>query len=186
MGNGSDEYVFDEPIRITAPFLAARGLTSKLPYSSYNGGKAFGHDDYTLGLKNYADLLVSQEGKGNIIRVDASSFYIQDYFPGKQNMKTHSSMNHLLGGMNILLLAYQELGDPAYLQTAEAIQSALDKDVNKRLRPDGDIWYKISPDRTFVGRDYVHLTLEDLIHSYELWSAIYSVENGKSREVDGN
>ncbi|MCG7344270.1 S-layer homology domain-containing protein [Sporosarcina sp. ACRSL] len=156
---------------ITAPFVDTR-FNEQIALFLYNGGKAFGHDDYTLGLKNYADLLVSQESKGNIIRVDASSFYIQDYFPGKQNVKTHSSMNHLLGGMNILLLAYKELGDPAYLRTAEAIQSALDKDVNKWIRPDGDIWYKISPDHTFVGRDYVHLTLEDLIHSYELWSEI--------------
>ena len=54
----------------------------------------------------------------------------------------------------------------------KAIQSALDKDVNKWIRPNGDIWYKISPDHTFVGEDYVHLTLEDLIHSYELWSEI--------------
>jgi hypothetical protein len=156
---------------ITAPFVDTR-FNEQIALFLYNGGKAFGHDDYTVGLKNYANLLVSQKGKGNIIKVDANSFYIQDYFPAKQNVKTHSSMNHLLGGMNILLLAYKELGDPVYLQTAESIQSALEKDVNKWVRPNGDIWYKISPDRTFVGEDYVHLTLEDLIHSYEMWSDI--------------
>ena len=48
-----------------------------------------------------------------------------------------------------------------------SIQSAIDKDKNKWIRPDGDIWYKISPEHEFVGRDYVHLTLEDLINSYE-------------------
>ena len=64
------------------------------------------------------DLLVSQKEKGNIIKVDNESYYISDYFPSAQKVKTHTSMNHLLGGMNILLLAYQELNDPAYLQTA--------------------------------------------------------------------
>ena len=138
----------------------------------YNGGKAFEHKDYNVGLKNYANLLVSQKEKGNIIKVDNESYYISDYFPGAQKVKTHTSMNHALGGMNILLLAYQELNDPAYLATATSIQTAIVKEKNKWIRPDGDIWYKISPEREFSGRDYVHLTLEDLINSYELWSAI--------------
>lgn len=156
---------------ITAPFVDTR-FNEQIALFLYNGGKAFGHDDYNLGLKNYADLLVSQKGKGNIIKVNASAFYIQDYFPSKQNVKTHTSMNHLLGGMNILLLAYKEMGDPVYLETAESLLAAIETDANKWIRPDGDIWYKVSPDHTFVGRDYVHLTLEDLIHSYEMWDEI--------------
>ncbi|MFS0575625.1 S-layer homology domain-containing protein [Sporosarcina sp. 179-K 3D1 HS] len=156
---------------ITAPFVDTR-FNEQIALFLYNGGKAFGHSDYNVGLKNYADLLVSQKAKGNIISVDKDSYYISDYFPVKQKVKTHTSMNHLLGGMNILLLAYQEFGDPVYLQTATSIQSAVVKDEKKWIRPDGDIWYKVDPDHTFVGRDYTHLTLEDLIHSYEMWSAI--------------
>ena len=90
----------------------------------YNGGKAFEHTDYNVGLKNYANLLVSQKEKGNIIKVDNESYYISDYFPSAQKVKTHTSMNHALGGMNILLLAYQELNDPAYLATATSIQDS--------------------------------------------------------------
>ena len=153
---------------ITAPFVDTR-FNEQIALFLYNGGKAFGHDDYNLGLTNYADLLVSQQSKGNIIKVSPSAYYIQDYFPSKQNVKTHSSMNHLLGGMNILLLAYKETGKPAYLETAESLQKALEIDADKWIRKNGDIWYKISPDHTFVGEDYIHLTLEDLIHSYELW-----------------
>ncbi|MEK3935589.1 S-layer homology domain-containing protein [Sporosarcina sp. FSL W7-1349] len=155
----------------TAPFVDTR-FNEQIALFLYNGGKAFGHSDYNVGLKNYADLLVSQKGKGNIISVDKDSYYISDYFPTKQKIRTHTSMNHLLGGMNILLLAYEEFGDPVYLQTATSIQSAIVKDEKKWIRPDGDIWYKVDPDHTFVGRDYTHLTLEDLIHSYEKWAAI--------------
>lgn len=156
---------------ITAPFVDTR-FNEQIALFLYNGGKAFGHADYNLGLKNYADLLASQKDKGNIIKVDATSYYVQDYFPTKQKVNTHTSMNHLLGGMNILLLAYEEFGDEKYLKTANAQFSAIEKDVNRWIRPDGDIWYKTSPDRTFVGRDYTHLTLEDLIHSYEMWTNI--------------
>lgn len=156
---------------ITAPFVDTR-FNEQIALYMYNGGKALGHTDYNVGLKNYADLLVSQKTKGNILKVDNASYYISDYFPSAQKVKTHTSMNHALGGMNILLLAYQEFKDPAYLNTAYSIQSAIEKDKNKWIRPDGDIWYKVSPEYEFIGRDYVHLTLEDLIHSYENWSAI--------------
>lgn len=74
--------------------------------------------------------------------------------------------------MNILLTAYNEFGDVKYLTTATSIQTAINKDKNLWIRPDHDIWYKVSPKREFVGRDYNHLTLEDLINSYTLWQDI--------------
>ncbi|MER2089022.1 MAG: S-layer homology domain-containing protein [Sporosarcina sp.] len=156
---------------ITAPFVDTR-FNEQIALFMYNGGKAFNHKDYNVALKNYADLLVSQKAKGNTINVDNKSYYISDYFPSAQKVTTHSSMNHLLGGMNVLLLAYQEFKSPAYLAAATSIQSALEKEKNKWIRPDGDIWYKISLERKFSGRDYVHLTLEDLINSYEKWSVV--------------
>ncbi|MEK5039808.1 S-layer homology domain-containing protein [Sporosarcina sp. FSL K6-3457] len=156
---------------MTAPFVDTR-FNEQIALFLYNSGKVFNHTDYNVGLKNYANLLVSQKEKGNIIQVDSESYYISDYFPLAQEVKTHTSMNHLLGGMNILLKAYQEFNDPVYLNTAISIQTAIEKDKAKWIRPDGDIWYKISPEYEFIGRDYVHLTLEDLINAYELWSEI--------------
>lgn len=156
---------------MTAPFVDTR-FNEQIALFLYNSGKAFNHSDYNVGLKNYANLLVDQKKKGNVVQVDSESYYIPDYFPLAQNVKTHTSMNHVLGGMNILLRAYQEFNDPAYLNTAISIQTAIEKDKAKWIRPDGDIWYKISPEYEFIGRDYVHLTLEDLIHAYELWAVI--------------
>ncbi|WP_318618238.1 S-layer homology domain-containing protein [Sporosarcina sp. YIM B06819] len=156
---------------MTAPFVDTR-FNEQIALFLYNSGKVFNHTDYNVGLKNYANLLVSQKEKGNIVQVDSESYYISDYFPLAQKVKTHTSMNHLLGGMNILLKAYQEFNDPVYLNTAISIQTAIEKDKAKWIRPDGDIWYKISPEYQFIGRDYIHLTLEDLINSYEMWSQI--------------
>lgn len=155
----------------TAPFVDTR-FNEQIALFLYNGGKAFGHKDYNEGLKNYANLLVEQHRTGNVTALTKSAYYIPDYFPARQKVRTHTSMNHLLGGMNILLLAYQEFKDPVYLQTASAIQKAIELDEKKWIRADGDIWYKRDPNGQFAGRDYEHLTLEDLIHSYEMWAEV--------------
>ncbi|WP_153722079.1 S-layer homology domain-containing protein [Sporosarcina cascadiensis] len=155
----------------TAPFVDTR-FNEQIALFLYNGGKAFGHKDYNEGLRNYANLLVQQHKNGNVSALTKSAYYIPDYFPAKQQVRTHTSMNHLLGGMNILLMAYQEFKDPVYLQNAAAIEKAITLEEKKWIRSDGDIWYKRAPDGSFAGRDYTHLTLEDLIHSYEKWSEV--------------
>ncbi len=153
---------------ITAPFIDTR-FNEQIALFYYNSGKEFDIPDYKEPLRNYANLLVSRKDENQIIKVDDESYYISDYFPVVQDVTTHASMNHVLGGMNILLLAYNEFGDKQYLETARAIQRAIEKQQDQWIRDNGDIWYKISPDLTFVGDDYVHLTLEDLINSYKLW-----------------
>lgn len=162
---------------ITAPFVDTR-FNEQIALFQYNGGEAFNHTDYNEGLRNYANLLVQQHRKGNVSKLSSTAYYIPDYFPEKQQVHTHTSMNHLLGGMNILLLAYKEFKDPVYLENAGAIEKAIRTEEKKWTRADGDIWYKRAPDGVFSGRDYVHLTLEDLIKSYEMWS---SVDQGRAK-----
>ncbi|RTQ96075.1 S-layer homology domain-containing protein [Lysinibacillus telephonicus] len=156
---------------ITAPFIDTR-FNEQIALFYYNSGELFNIPNYKEPLRNYADLLVSRKEEGHIIQVDNNSYYISDYFPVNQKVTTHSSMNHVLGGMNILLMAYLEFGDEKYLETARAIQTAIERDQDKWIRDNGDIWYKISPEYEFVGDDYKHLTLEDLIQSYKLWSQV--------------
>ena len=156
---------------ITAPFIDTR-FNEQIALFLFNSGKEFNDLNYQSPLRNYADLLISQESKGNIIPVDQDSYYIADYFPLVQKVTTHSSMNHVLGVINLLLTAYEEFGDEKYLSTATKIQTAIEKEKDLWLRPDGDIWYKVSTEKEFVGRDYSHLTLEDLINSYKLWNRI--------------
>lgn len=155
----------------TAPFIDTR-FNEQIALFLYRGGNVLGHQEYNEGLRNYADLLVSQKERGNVSALSSDAYYIPDYFPTEQNVHTHTSMNHLLGGMNILLMAYQEFGESVYLETASAIENAIQLEENDWIRDDGDIWYKRAPDGDFVGRDYTHLTLEDLIYSYENWLAV--------------
>ncbi|NYF25452.1 S-layer homology domain-containing protein [Sporosarcina sp. JAI121] len=156
---------------ITAPFIDTR-FNEQIALFYYNSGADFGVENAKEPLRNYADLLVSQKSKGNIIPVNDKSFYISDYFPIAQEVTTHASMNHVLGGMNILLMAYNEFDDQKYIDTARAIQTAIAADKEDWLRDSGDIWYRISPLRDYKGDDYKHLTLEDLINSYKLWRDI--------------
>src|SRR6185312_15050958 len=104
--------------------------------------------------------------------VATGSYYIADYFPIGQEVTTHASMNHVLGGMNILLMAYNEFNDEKYLEAARAIQTAIAAQKNDWIRENGDIWYRISAKHEYKGDDYKHLTLEDLINSYKLWQEI--------------
>ncbi|GKV65411.1 MULTISPECIES: S-layer homology domain-containing protein [unclassified Sporosarcina] len=156
---------------IHAPFVDTR-FNEQIALFYYNIGNEFDIPEANEPLRNYADLLVSQEDKGNIIPVKKYAYYIADYFPINQEVTTHASMNHALGGMNILLMAYQEFKDPRYLQTARRIQQAIAYQKENWIRDNGDIWYRISPDLTFKGEDYKHLTLEDLINAYQLWQQI--------------
>ncbi|WP_107840851.1 S-layer homology domain-containing protein [Metasolibacillus meyeri] len=156
---------------IHAPFIDTR-FNEQIALFYYNSGAEFDIPNYREPLRNYADLIISQRTNNNVIRVSRDAYYIPDYFPVKQNVTTHTSMNHLLGGMNILLLAYNEFGDAKYLEAATAVQKALATEKNKWIRDNGDIWYRVNKEGQFAGTDYQHLTLEDLIHSYRLWKDI--------------
>lgn len=158
---------------IHAPFIDTR-FNEQIALFYYNTGGELSIPFYREALRNYANLLVTQRRNGNTIRLAHDAYYIADYFPVKQRAKTHTSMNHALGGMNVLLTAYKEFGNEQYLQTARHIQNAITRQKNSWIRSNGDIWYRISPDLEFKGEDYKHLTLEDLIDSYQLWRDIDS------------
>lgn len=154
---------------ITAPFVDTR-FNEQIALFYLRGGKEAGVKNYRTPLKNYADQLVEQVNKGNVIRVNSNAYYLPDYHPVKQKVKTHSSMNHMLGGIAILLHAYEEFGTQSYLNVARAQMNAIAAHKSKWIRSNNDIWYKIDPKQKFIGTDYVHLTLEDLTYVYYLWS----------------
>lgn len=129
--------------------------------------------EITTALTNYADLLVSQTEAGQVVDVGENAYLISDYFTFHQEVnKTHSSLNHVLGGMNLLLETYLKTGDEKYLTTATYIQNGINELGDKWLNEKGDTWYQINPDYTFQGEDYTLLTLTDLLTSLDLWKEI--------------
>ena len=156
---------------MTAPFIDTR-FNEQIALFYLNAGELFNIEDYKEPLRNYADLLVSRKEAGHVIEVAEDAYYISDYFPVEQEITTHASMNHILGGLNVLLLAYEHLKDDKYLQTANAIYKAIELEKHLWLRDTGDIWYRVNPKKEFAGDDYKHLTLEDLINTYSFYSRI--------------
>jgi hypothetical protein len=95
---------------------------------------------------------------------------ISDYYkPGSK--QTHSSLNHALGGMRFLIVAYEQTRDEKYLKPMREFKAGIENLYPKWIRTDngrkGDFWYQVNPDLTFAGNDYELLTLLDLLLNQE-------------------
>lgn len=155
----------------TAPYIDTRH-NENIALFLTRTGRILNIPELEQFLFNYGDYLVNQVQKDNTIHV--SEYYlIADYFsPYAKMNKTHSSLNHILGGMNILLECYEQNGDRKYLEAATSIRFALETIGDKWIRDSGDLWYQINPDLTFSGNDYELLTLIDLLTAQNKWEGV--------------
>ncbi|RLQ96834.1 hypothetical protein [Falsibacillus albus] len=119
-------------------------------------------------IQQYADYLIQQVKKGNTIPVD-NGYLIRDYYSPyvKVENHTHASLNHELGGLNMLLRAYRNTNDQKYYETAMNILGAIDDLGSDWIRDNGDLWYQVNNDHEFTGGDYEQLTLIDLLNTQE-------------------
>lgn len=121
---------------------------------------------------HYGDYLLEQIQIGNVIQV-GEGLLISDYFsPYDQNQKTHASLNHVLGGANLLLECYAQTNNQKYLDGAIMIRKGIEFLGEDLLRESGDLWYQVNPDLTFGGNDYEQLTLVDLLNHQSKWESI--------------
>lgn len=111
----------------------------------------------------YADFLVKQKEIGNIIQITPNSYLIADYYSPQSKVTTHASLNHALGEMRFLLRTYKQTDNPAYLQTAQALQTGIESLYPGWVRDNNDLWYHIDAEKEFGGTDYAWLTLMDLL-----------------------
>ncbi|WP_337017447.1 hypothetical protein [Oceanobacillus massiliensis] len=125
-------------------------------------------------LLNYADFLVKQKELNNILAVpDSNGYFIADYYDSSKNArKTHTSLNHVLGEMNLLLQVYRKTDDEKYLEVANAIKSAVKMTEDDWIREDHDLWYEVSTNFEYSGRDYELRTLIDLLDAEILYNKL--------------
>lgn len=125
----------------------------------------------SLYVPVYADYLLSRIDDGEIIETD-EGYLIVDYFDeDPETPITHASLNHELGGLKILLTAYDNTGDEKYMTAAESVISGIEsfgKADGGWIRDNGDLWYQARPDGDFSGDDYPQLTLVDLLETQQL------------------
>jgi hypothetical protein len=94
-----------------------------------------------------------------------------------QGRITHVSLNHAITEMSALYDYYLLCGDEEALNMARSIRGAVE-DMHKRfVKPDGDLWYGMTPDYTFVLQDYRELTLNDLIEAQGIIRQVEGEEN---------
>ncbi|WP_404356536.1 hypothetical protein LG291_23425 [Cytobacillus firmus] len=156
---------------LTAPYIDTR-------HNEFIGlylakiGEELGSSELMKARLHYADYLLGQIKEGNVIKVD-DGLLIADYFsPYDQKQKTHASMNHVLGGANLLLDCYEQSGEEKYLEAAKKIRQAIENLGTAWIRENGDLWYQVNPDLTFAGNDYEQLTVVDLLKHQRNWESI--------------
>lgn len=122
----------------------------------------------------YADFLVKQEELDNVIPVpNSEGYFISDYYdPSEKAKKTHTSLNHVLGEMNFLLQVYIDTQDEKYFEVAQKILNAVKATEDDWIREDSDLWYQVSTEFEYSGRDYELRTLIDLIDAEILLNQI--------------
>ncbi|MCZ2257572.1 hypothetical protein [Sporosarcina sp. G11-34] len=127
--------------------------------------------DAELYVPLYADYLLSRVETGEIIEVN-DGYLIVDYFDeDAETPVTHASLNHELGGLKILLTAFQDTGDVKYMDVALKVIAGIESFGQADggwIRDNGDLWYQARPDGTFSGDDYPQLTLFDLLETQKL------------------
>ncbi|KHF39125.1 hypothetical protein [Halalkalibacter okhensis] len=157
---------------IEAPYIDTRH-NEKVALYLEEVGKIFDIPELRTAIIDYADFLVKQIEAEQVVKVAPDAYLISDYFTYYQDTAvTHSSLNHVLGGMNLLLQTYVDTDEEKYLQAATFIQNGIDELGDQWLNDQGDTWYQINPDHSFQGEDYPILTLTDLLISLQLWKEV--------------
>lgn len=108
----------------------------------------------------------AQEG-GNLYHAGDGIFF-PDYFGEKTNALSKASLNHQLGIASMLLQSHQQHSSPLYLILFHSMLAFLDATAAQWVNPaTGDLFYGVgyAPDGTlqFMGKDYVYVTLLDLM-----------------------
>ncbi|WP_337017445.1 hypothetical protein [Oceanobacillus massiliensis] len=123
----------------------------------------------------YADFLVGQYQAGNVLKMPGGQkgYLISDYYDrGDGYTQTHTSLNHVLGEMNVLLEVYLRTNEDKYLDVAWNIKQALKETEDEWIRDDSDLWYQVDIEFKYSGRDYPIVTLRDLLDAEKLWMEV--------------
>ncbi|WP_163539680.1 hypothetical protein [Gracilibacillus sp. YIM 98692] len=135
-------------------------------------------EDVDNQLIQYADYLLKQEELENVLYVpDDNGYFILDYYDyDTETQLTHTSLNHALGGMNLLFDVHLDTSEEKYYEVANQIRKAIKATEDDWIRDDHDLWYEINTDFAYTGRDYPLLTLRDLLDAEYYWQTIHQTD----------
>lgn len=172
---------------VTAPYVDTR-FNEYVAFYLDNTAELYDEEiqQEELAVGVYADYLLSRIEEGEIIEA-GDGFLIIDYFDEDSSTPlTHASLNHELGGLKILLTAYQETAQEKYLEAANQVILGIEQfgaADGGWIRDTGDLWYQARPDGTFSGDDYPQLTLVDLLETQKLFEEMGMERNAYFDEM---
>lgn len=110
--------------------------------------------NYIAFYKNYYEKYQYNVGK---------AIFVPDYMDitGK-NKINHTSLNHFISETYAMLGYYKLTGDKEALEIANQMLDSIKMTSDKWIRPNGDLWYKVTPEGKYVSNDYPLVTYNDL------------------------
>lgn len=109
-------------------------------------------------FKNYFSMLK----KKGLIYKDNKAVLYPDYYSERQRGKTLVSLNHALYEMNYLYTLYNWTDDIEAKGIADEMLAFIQSSSDQWLTNDGDLYYGLSPEGKYYGKDYVNVTYLDL------------------------
>lgn len=150
---------------ITAPYIDTR-LNESLNIMLNSFKEIYPEFDIVDNTQNYCEFLIRQAEKGNVYKIKDGIFF-PDYFSENITIKTHSSLNHQLGIINLMLSLYNKIKKPRYLETAQCMLKFLESTHNLWINPENNnLFYGIrikNNEIEMFGNDYIFVTLLDLL-----------------------
>ncbi len=126
----------------------------------------YGISEFLTAAQAYGDYFLDYTEKNHRVCVDQKSgeegWLVEDYHSPDGNLPVHTSLNHQLSECYFLFRLEQATGNAAYGERAEQMTAGLTILGTRWIKPDGNLWYSISPNGTFGGVEYPYLTYNDL------------------------
>jgi hypothetical protein len=150
---------------ITAPYIDTR-LNETFNLMVTNFKKIYPEFDIKNYTQNYCDFLIKEFELDNVYRLNEGIFF-PDYFKNNMVEKTHSSLNHQLGIINLMFHIYRKTKKEKYLKLAKKMLIFLEKTHYLWINPENNnLFYGIKVQDKNIemfGNDYVYVTLIDLL-----------------------
>lgn len=197
----TSKWLFDR-YQMESPYIDTR--LNETFFNTFNDIKkvtgCFEDIDYN---ENYAVFLIGEMDK---VYQSKNGIFFPDYFSVDGSKLTHSSLNHQLGIANYVLKLYQLTQKQEYLQIYNKMIAFVCDTKIKWIMPNNDLFYEVKKrdnELVFEGKDYVYVTLSDLLfllnNHYEIFDSYledviflvnkkikYLVNNGYDPEYPNN
>ncbi|MGI6554135.1 MAG: stalk domain-containing protein [Bacillota bacterium] len=124
-------------------------------------GLMFGDQDAVNRGAHFKKFFTMMKGKQATYNLGGGVLY-PDYYSESQKGKTLVSLNHALYEMNYLYTLYNDLGDNEARALADEMRLFINNSADRWVKPNGDLYYALSPQGQYYAEDYVNITYVDL------------------------